>query len=539
MTASDLIGLGRSHEQAGRLGRARDAYARAADTARDELDAEAEAEALRRLGVVHHLRHEESAATKACQASHSVAIAAGRRQLAAEALNTLGAFDLEAGAYEAAEATFQKALAIGEETPALRGRIEQNLGILANIRGDLTAALAHYRRSLEAFEAGSDKRGCALAHHNLGMISADQSRWDDADQYFRASSDFARATGDVHLQGLCHLNRTEVHLARRRYRAARRSAEAALRIFRRLRVPDGKAAAYRFLGMVHRETGSFTLAKSRLTRAVELAQHGRFPLEEAEALRELALLYQRTEHNQDALHSLNASHRLFRRLEAKRDVVDIAAKVTQLEATYLATVRAWGESIESTDRYTFGHCERVASYALEIAHQMGLDEIARTTIRVGAYLHDVGKVRVPPEILNKAGRLRPQELQLMQRHPLYGVELLEGIEFPWDINPIIRWHHEKLDGSGYPHGLRGDAIPLAAQIICIADVYDALTTTRSYRAALPKRDALAQMEECRGWWRPEVYAAFLATAGSSAGRSASEVKNGRAWLSPPVQAAVA
>jgi HD-GYP domain-containing protein (c-di-GMP phosphodiesterase class II) len=89
------------------------------------------------------------------------------------------------------------------------------------------------------------------------------------------------------------------------------------------------------------------------------------------------------------------------------------------------------------------------------------------------------------------------------------LELLATVEFPWDIKPIIRWHHEKYDGTGYPDRLRGDEIPINAQIICIVDVYDALTTTRSYRAAMSPADALANMKEHRSWWRPDVYRAFI------------------------------
>jgi HD-GYP domain-containing protein (c-di-GMP phosphodiesterase class II) len=122
----------------------------------------------------------------------------------------------------------------------------------------------------------------------------------------------------------------------------------------------------------------------------------------------------------------------------------------------------------------------------------------------------VGKVKIPPAILNKAARLTADEVELMQRHPVFGVELLAGVEFPWDITPMIRWHHEKVDGTGYPDGLRGDEIPLAAQVIGVADVWDALTTTRSYRPALSRAAAVAEMRSCRSWWRPEVFEAMLA-----------------------------
>ena len=244
------------------------------------------------------------------------------------------------------------------------------------------------------------------------------------------------------------------------------------------------------IGRVYRETGRYALAESRLRSAIELAVSTGSILSEAEASRELALLYQATGRNQEALRLLNAAHRLFGRLDARVDLVDVSTKVQQLEETYFAVVRDWGQSIESTDSYTFGHCERVANYAVALAKELGLDEEQQTTIRIGAYLHDVGKVRVPHEILNKPGSLTPEEFGVIQNAPGLGLELLATVEFPWDIKPIIRWHHEKYDGSGYPDRLRGDEIPLNAQIICIVDVFDALTTTRSYRPApcpMPRR----------------------------------------------------
>jgi putative nucleotidyltransferase with HDIG domain len=232
-------------------------------------------------------------------------------------------------------------------------------------------------------------------------------------------------------------------------------------------------------------------------------------LSEAEATRELALLCQMMGRNRDALALLTTSHRLFGQLHARVDLGDVAAKVEELETTYLAVVRDWGQSIESADSYTFGHCERVATHALAVGNELGLDDVDRTTIRIGAYLHDLGKVKVPHEILNKPGPLTPAEFEIVKNHPVWGLDLLAGIELPWDIKPIIRSHHERYDGSGYPDGLKGDAIPLAAQIICVVDVYDALTTTRSYRPSMTKEVAVATMEDCRHWWRPDVYQAFL------------------------------
>jgi putative nucleotidyltransferase with HDIG domain len=180
-------------------------------------------------------------------------------------------------------------------------------------------------------------------------------------------------------------------------------------------------------------------------------------------------------------------------------------------ASHLALVCRLGELIDATHRYTFGHCERVAEYAVDIARRFGFLERQLTAVRLGAHLHDLGKVCVPSEILNKPGPLTAEEIEIMQTHPVRGVELLEGIQFPWDIKPIIRWHHERYDGSGYPDGLRGEEIPIGAQIIGIADAFDALTTTRSYRPAVSVDAAVQEIRQNHRQWNPEVYLAFVSS----------------------------
>jgi len=510
---------GRSQDRAGRLDDAVMTYERTVRLAEISGERTVLVEALRRLGVVHHRRNEPKRAGELCRQSYRQAVELGDLVLAGEALNALAGFEFESGEMAAARGIYANALALAGTSAPLRGRIEQNLGILACIQGDHQAADDHYHRSLEAFESADDERGCALAHHNLGMIATRRGELDEAERCFERSATVAARTGDVHLEGLCQLNRAELSHARQQYGDAMRRAESALDIFERLGDRRAKSDVYRIIGMVFRDTGRPALAEERLKSSVALALETGSLLGQAEASRELGRLHQAVGRNQDALKLLNAAHELFQRLDARVDLVDVSGKMSELEGAFLAVVRDWGESIESADLYTFGHCERVAEYAVAVGTALGLDSIQLTTVRLGAYLHDVGKVRVPHEVLNKPGRLTNDEFDLMKLHTVYGVELLAGVEFPWDIKPIIRWHHEKLDGTGYPDRLRGDEIPLAPQIIGIADVFDALTTDRSYRAAMPREVALAEMERCRGSWRPEVFAAFMAAVGATAGET--------------------
>lgn len=515
---SDRLAEARQHELHGRLIEATAGYRAVIDAADPLISAKLLAEALRRLGNIHRRRHELDRATELAHQSFEISLGANDPALVAEALNALAMVHFARGDWERAREELQRALAVaGDADPALRARVEQNLGTMANAEGDLDTALAHYQRSLDAFRAAGDRRGLAIAYHNIGMNKADRELWQEADVSFRTALEIAESIGDIALRGLTLLNRTEVHVARQEFDAGRHSAEAALRIFDQLGQREHKADAYKFLGVLYRETGRPQLAEARLKTALEIAGEIGAILSQAEATRELAVLYGQMGRNQETLKLLNSAHRLFGRLNARRDFVDVAAKMTHLESIYLEVVRQWGSSIESSDTYTFGHSSRVAEYAVAIARAFGLAESELTAVRVGAHLHDVGKIRVPHEILNKADRLTPDEFDIIKQHPIFGVELLGSVDFPWDVKPIVRWHHEKIDGTGYPDGLRGDEIPLSAQIIGIADVYDALTTARSYRSALPHERALAELHACRRWWWPEVYEAFLRSVGAEGG----------------------
>ena len=509
-TTLATLSQARERERAGRLDAAIEDYvAVAAGAGSDLTEIEARCEALRRHSHIRRRRQEYGAALALCEESFHTATAASLTLAAAHALNGIGLVHLDRGAWDQANDAFDRALTLGGHDPKLRASIEQNCGIVANIQGDFTTALNRYRRALAAFEAAGDERGCAVVNHNLGLINADLQRWEEADEHFAASLALGAKIGDPQLRANALLMRTEIHLARQRYEDARQGAEEALRIFDELGVRQGRSEAYRFLGMMYRETGAPALAEARLRSAMKLAADAGTSVEEAEATRELAVLYQQLNRNQDALTLLNTSHRLFQRAGAQADLKDVTTKVVDLERIYLDLVATWGRSIESADGYTHGHCERVAQYATTVAHKLGLNDSMITAVRVGAYLHDVGKVRVPHEILNKPGRLTPEERAIMEQHTIYGIELLASIEFPWPVKPIIRSHHEKQDGSGYPDRLRGEEVPLTAQIIGIVDMYDALTTTRSYRAAMSHEEALAEINKCAHWWRADVVSAFV------------------------------
>lgn len=171
---------------------------------------------------------------------------------------------------------------------------------------------------------------------------------------------------------------------------------------------------------------------------------------------------------------------------------------------------ALAQAVEARDQYTSGHCQRLASYAVGLGRALGLPDYQLTALHRGGYLHDIGKVGVPDAILFKEGRLSEEEWEFMRAHTLQGEEICRPMKTLALVLPIIRNHHEKWDGTGYPDGLKGEEIPLLARILQIADIYDALTTARPYKPAYPSEDALCTLEEeaRRGWRDEELVSLF-------------------------------
>lgn len=167
-------------------------------------------------------------------------------------------------------------------------------------------------------------------------------------------------------------------------------------------------------------------------------------------------------------------------------------------------------SIEAKDPYTEGHCDRLSKYCVALGERLGLSQELKVALRRSGIVHDIGKIGVPEQILVKPGPLTQEEWLIMKQHPLIGERICSPLKSFRLVLPVIRHHHEKLDGSGYPDGIKGDQIPIAARILQITDVYDALTTNRPYRKALSPQEAVAVMraEAGRGWWDASILDEF-------------------------------
>lgn len=193
-----------------------------------------------------------------------------------------------------------------------------------------------------------------------------------------------------------------------------------------------------------------------------------------------------------------------------RSLLRVKQLTDELESTE-AIMTLLGHIVEARDPYTEGHCQRLAEYATALGSALHLNAADLDTLSKGAVLHDVGKIALPDAVLLKPGRLSPEELSLMREHPVVGDNLCRTIKALDRVRPIVRWHHERQDGRGYPDGLQGDEIPLLAQIVAVVDVFDALTTNRPYRTAITAKGAydILLSDAASGWCSAALVKTFV------------------------------
>ena len=197
---------------------------------------------------------------------------------------------------------------------------------------------------------------------------------------------------------------------------------------------------------------------------------------------------------------------VYRAYRAQMAIIrDREQHIVEIEALHLRTIEGLAMAVEAKDQNTHEHLMRVRVYVSELGKIMGLDSLQMKALATAASLHDIGKLAVPEHIINKPGRLTPEEFEKMKIHPVVGADILERVRFPYPVVPIVRSHHEAWDGSGYPDGLEGEEIPIGARILSAVDCFDALASDRPYRRALPVEEALAYLKSKAGvQFDPEV-----------------------------------
>ena len=383
-----LLQIAREYDRKGHPQETAAAYTATIEAASAAGDRWVAAEALRRLAVVRCLRQETDAARALCARSEAVAREAGHEDLIAEAMNTAGGIELLDERFGEALARFLQAAAIARE-PDLLGRIEQNLATVASTQGDHAEALTRYERSLAQFLSAGNEQGCAVAYHNLGVVSIDLRRWTEADRYLRLCLQAVHLTGDLHLRGLALLNHAEALSGLGRLREARVAAETAASIFDELHAPRELADAYRVLGAVFRRSGELAAAQTRLRLAIEVASTSRCALGEAEGTRELALVLAALGRHAEAVALMGRAAAELERLKPAR-----AAAATPA-GDLPASARAWVDLFEALDPAGARRAEQVARGAVETAGHLGYDDQRRERIRVAAHLYALDPAWIP------------------------------------------------------------------------------------------------------------------------------------------------
>jgi putative nucleotidyltransferase with HDIG domain len=463
--------------------------------------------------LVHAERGGLEEAQRVFEESQATAQAAALKEQTAAATLCLANVELLRGNLDGAAEIFlvarESAESVGHDR--MVAQIDQNLGTIANIQGNVAIALLSYRSSLERYRRLGDEFTATRALNNMGMAHVDLSEWEAAETCFAEASEIATRTGDTMMVGRVELNRTELHLKRRRYDAAQESVDRSLQIFQRLRTKPSIAEAYKFYGILYRETGKPEQADTHFALSLGMAEACQNRLLQAETQMEWSLLHLEEERKQEGILYLNRALRLFQDMKASREVLDIERRLERLKEMYLPAVKAWGAQLtEEKDPYQVGHSQRVADYATKLAREVGVDGWDLTYLRIGAFIHDLGNMAVPAEVLGKTDELNDHERELMKVHTIMGESMAKQLDFPDSVRPVVRSHHEQWAGTGYPDKLVGEEIPFGARVVGIADVFDALTSPRSFRSAYARDGALQIMQrDAEKMFDPTLFGVFV------------------------------
>jgi tetratricopeptide (TPR) repeat protein len=470
--ARELLRLARDRAAKGLTADAAGGYDAAIAAAEREHDLTTFAEALRLRAVLHHHRNEAERARSLAERSRAAAVEIGSSRLEAEALNVLGGLDLEAGALDAACAAFLRALDRAGTDHSLWARIEQNLGIVANVRGDRPLARWHYLRSLGAYRRAQDRRGCAIALHNLGMLSADRARWRKAERQFERARALAREVGDSHLEALTFLNEAEVKLTLGQPDVAETRAQESLRIFEELGSTLDLADAWKTLGLTSRRLGRSGVAEARLRTAIELAASTSNALTQAEATLALAEVQLDGGRRREAVASLGAALRLFTVLGARVEVGRTLERLHRLEEEYVASLE---DALAFVQPGARGRAARMAGYASHLAQALGLDAVDVSAARIAAHLCVAER----------------------------GAD-----DCPWNVAEIVRRVRARPTGDL----AFGPEEPVLVHILGLASLYEELTAPNGVASPLAPRSAVELIGSIGAALSPPVLEAFLRTA---------------------------
>lgn len=430
-----------------------------------------------------------------------------------KALRNLGVVYVELGEFEEAESYLNEAIRVAREIEdqVVYADLINNLGAIMNMRGNWRRALKLYRESLQIYESQDEIRKSAYTKNNVAITLAEQGMNDEAFEYYEQAYQTAKEISDASLVLIVDINLADLYLKTGNLSRARLHCERAQRhLIESNRTNGHLVETKKIAGKIAYHEKDHDRAQRSFSEALDLCREIGARFLEAEVLLERGTLYRAMDRHLDSLSDLESSYQIYKGLKAEGKREQAEDIIDSIEKLYLELFESMGIQVDRKDKYTKGHSDRVASFALLLARELGLKTSVLKTIVAAALLHDLGKIKMDDSVLKKAGRLTDEEYRLVKKHPELSVELLHGKELPWDIKPLILGHHEKMNGEGYPLGLKGEDIPLGARIICVADVFDALTSDRVYRPAFDPGTALDIMEKESGTsFDPMILGCFI------------------------------
>ena len=346
-----------------------------------------------------------------------------------------------------------------------------NMGTIQKSCGDLASAQEYYLRAYEIFNRIDSKTGCSTVYSNLGEILTLSGDFEQSEHYLNEALNTALEAGIKDCELTAYENLSKLCKAKGDYKAAlqyyRKHADLSQEM------SDEESRKHQTLLQLKFET-------DRKKKEAEI-----FRLKNIELRNEI----------NERIHIEEKLRKHKEQLEQLIDdrTVELSRSYNRLERSFQGTVELIAKITELRDPYTSGHQKRVAKLASAIAKEIELPEERVEAIQIASLVHDIGKINVPLEILSKPGILSSLEIRMIQIHPQTGYRILSGIDFPWPIAEIVLQHHEHIDGSGYPQGLKAENILLEARIINVADVIEAMSSHRPYRPLLGLEEAVQEI----------------------------------------------
>ncbi len=381
---------------------------------------------------------------------------------------------------------------------------------------DSEKALEFIKRSLQSFTELDDDLGIATSCNNIGIILKYKGDFAAAkEQFIKAHEIFNRIEYTTGFAASCN-NLGELLTNQGKFKQARHYLDQALETAKEADSKYSEICAYENLSKLCEETGDFRIALEYYRKFSDLSRKV-FSEESTRNMIQLQIKFETEKKKKEAeiykLRNIELQNEISERIHIEEELrkhqdqleelinertIELKSSYNKLERGFQGTIVLISKITELRDPYTSGHQIRVAKLASAIAREMGLPEEMIEAVHIASLVHDIGKINIPQEILSKPGILTDLEMKMIQIHPQTGYSILDEINFPWSIAEIVREHHEHVDGSGYPQGLKADEISIEARIICVADVMEAMSSHRPYRAVLGLKEAVEEITKNEG-----------------------------------------